>query len=500
MLRIAYAGDPSSLVPFLAIDQEIIALDTLFCQTLVGLDADNRDVPILVTRIPSRANGDVSSDGTRITYHLRRGVKFADGVELTSRDVAFTYRAVLDPQNRATSVHNYERIASLATPDPYTVVITLRHSWNAAVHVLFAEADYMYGILPAHAFSGTKVVGSRWENAPFGTGPFRVAKWTRGDSILLEPNPYFRPRPKLSRIVLQIVPNLNTNFIVLQSGAVDIGTLTPENVERAATLPGVDVVRVPENATDLFYMQTQTAPTNDVHVRRAIAYALDLNALQDAWRHQYPPAGSFLPPPIVRWKSVTIPPYPHDPARAGRELDAAGWALKHGLRVKNGGPLAGVMGVNAEDPTQMRIATLVQSELAAVGMRVTLKPQPTSLWFSPQGLLRNGDATFVSEPWVGGSDPEQSVNLTCEQAVKGDSNHAFFCSKALDALFADQATTPSQAQRNRDFDAMQVLVRRDVPAIPLYYEYRLLGVNRRVTGYATNMLWVPVNAELWDAH
>ena len=79
----------------LSYDQEIIALDTLFAQPLVGLNAENRDIPILVTRIPSRANGDVSADGTRIVYHLRHGVRFADGVELTSADVAFTYHALL---------------------------------------------------------------------------------------------------------------------------------------------------------------------------------------------------------------------------------------------------------------------------------------------------------------------------------------------------------------------------------------------------------------------
>ena len=117
VLRIAYAGDPASLVPFVAIDQDIIALDTLFCQTLVGLSSENQDVPILVTRIPSRRNGDVSPDGTRITYHLRPDARFADGVPLTSADVAFTYRAIFDPRNRATSIEPYRRVVSLRTPD-----------------------------------------------------------------------------------------------------------------------------------------------------------------------------------------------------------------------------------------------------------------------------------------------------------------------------------------------------------------------------------------------
>ena len=497
-LRIAYAGDPGSLVPFLAIDQEILALDTLFCQPLVGLSADNRDVPILVTRLPSRRNGDISRDGIHITYHLRHDVRFADGAPLTSADVAFTYHAIFDPRNRPTSVEPYRQIAALETPDPYTVVIRLRQPWNAAVHVLFAEADYVYGILPKHAFVGTKVVGSSWEDAPFGTGPFHVTRWLRGDQIILQPNPYYRPRPKLRRIVLKIVPNLNSNFVTLRTGAVEIGRLTTENVSQAEHLSGVRVLRVPENATGLLYLQTQLAPTNDVRVRRAIAAALDYDALAAAWLRQYPSAASFLPPPIVTWKSVTIPPYRHDVAAAGRLLDSAGWRFENATRRKSGVPLEALIGVNAQDPIHVRIATLVQAQLAAIGMRASIKTDDTRVWFSPDGLLRNGKANFMIESWVGGGDPEQSLNLRCVQAKPGDANHSFYCSPRFEALFDDQARTPSIRQRERDFDAIQTLVHDDVPVIPLYYEQRLLGVSRRVTGFEQNMLWIPVNPERWD--
>jgi peptide/nickel transport system substrate-binding protein len=500
VLRIAYAGDPGSLVPLVAVDQEIIATATLFCQTLAGLSAENRDVPILVTRIPTRQNGDVSRDGTRIVYHLRHGVRFADGVELTSSDVAFTYRAIFDPRNRATSVEPYRRIASLQTPDRYTVVIRLRAPWNAAVRVLFAQADYAYGILPKHAFADTKVVGTPWENAPFGTGPFRVKEWLRGDRIVFEPNPYYRPRPKLRRIVMQIVPNLDSNFVTLRSGSADVGTLTPENVEQAARIPGIRVMRVPENATNLLYMQTQAAPTNDVHVRRAIALALDYRALADTWLHEYPSATSFFPPAIVTWNSVPVSPYDHDVAAAKRELDGDGWLMRNGVRTRGGVPLAALIGADSENPINVRIATIVQAQLAAIGMRATIKTDPTRIWFSPAGLLRNGKATTIDETWVGGSDPEQSLNLRCVQAVAGDENHSFYCSRRFETLFDDQATTPSVARRNRDFNAMLLLVREDVPMIPLYYEYRLLGIGKRVSGYRINMLFMPVDAERWDAN
>lgn len=499
VLRIAYAGDPASLVPLVAIDQDILAIDALFCQTLVGLSGENRDVPILVTRIPTRQNGDISPDGRQITYHLRPDARFADGVALTAADVAFTYRAIFDPRNRATSVEPYRRIVSLQTPDAHTVVIRLREPWNAAVHVLFAQADYLYGILPKHAFTDTKVVGTPWENAPFGTGPFRVARWLRGDRIILEPNPYYRPHPKLKQIVLQIVPNLNSNFVALRSGTVDVGTLTAENVAQAERITELHVLRIPENATRLLYLQTQMGPTRDVRVRRGIADALDYAALLGAWHDEFPAATSFMPPPIVRWKSVRVPPYQHDPRVASQLLDAAGWRREHGLRSKDGATLSGLIGVNSEDPINVRIATLVQEELARVGIQLSIKANPTRIWFSPDGLLRNGTAMIVGETWVGGSDPEQSLNLRCVQAVKGAENHSFYCSTRFEALFDNQARTPSQALRDRDFNNIQLLIHRDVPVIPLYYENRLIGVSNRVTGYNLNMLWLPVNAENWDA-
>ncbi|HYL26780.1 MAG TPA: ABC transporter substrate-binding protein, partial [Candidatus Nitrosotalea sp.] len=367
------------------------------------------------------------------------------------------------------------------------------------VRVLFAQADYVYGILPKHAFADTKVVGTAWENAPFGSGPFRVKAWLRGDRIILERNPYYRPRPKLDQIVLQIVPNLNSNFVALTAGAVDVGTLTSENVAQAERLPGISVLRIPENATRLLYLQTQMGPTRDVRVRRAIAEALNYAALANAWRNEFPPASSFLPPPIVQWNNVIIPFYMHDPRAASRELDAAGWKMRDGVRVKNGSPLSGLIGTNSEDPINVRIATLVQEQLAAIGMQLTIKANPVRIWFSPEGLLRNGQAMIAGETWVGGSDPEQSLNLRCVQAVKGDENHSFYCSPRFEALFDDQARTPSEAQRVRDFDAIQLLVHQDVPVIPLYYEDRLLGVSNRVDAYQLNMLWIPVHPELWDA-
>ncbi|MGZ3532683.1 MAG: ABC transporter substrate-binding protein [Vulcanimicrobiaceae bacterium] len=498
VLRIADTSDPDSLNPLLAHDQDTIGWDLLYCQTLVGLDAKNELVPVLVTRIPSRRNGDISRDGRSLTYHLRRNIRFADGVPLTSADVAFTYRAILDPRNNVLSQDAYRHVASLTTPDLHTVVIRLREPWNAATSVLFAQADFAFGILPAHAFSSTDVAHAGWGEHPFGTGPFRVVDWRRGDRIVLEPNRYYAPRPKLARIVMKMIPSTQTAFVSLRTHDVDLAVLTPEELAQAQAAPGLRILRTPENATVWFSLQTQASPTASLQVRHAIADALDVQALRKAYDGAYQPAGSFLPPVFTRWHDWKIAPRVHDPQRAAAELDEAGWHLQNGVRVKNGQPFSGVLVLIAGRAVDTRVATLVQEQLAQAGMRVIIKPFPTALFNAPDGPIRNGRYALSLDGWLGGADPEQSIVFACSQAGVNGNNITRYCDPAFDKLFADQQSTESALARRADYLRMQRIVRNDVPVVPLYYETYLEAASTRVTAFERNMLRYPVNAENWD--
>lgn len=484
VLRIADIVDPPSLNPLLAHDQATIGYDLLMCQTLIGLDGSNRLVPVLVTRIPSRANGDISPDGKRITYHLRPGIRFADGTPLTSADVAFTYRAILDPHNNVLSVDAYQRIASLRTPDTYTVVIMLKAPWNAAVTRLFAQSDFAFGILPAHAFSGTRLERAAWEQHPFGSGPFRVVQWQRGDRIVLDANPYFRPRPNLTQIVLRIIPDANTAFNALRTHEVDIAPLYPEMLAEARRLRDITVQQTPENATFWLTLQTSRPPAGDLRIRHAVAFALDLKTIADVYRHEYPEAAAFVPP-VLRWHDGALTPYSHD-LRKAREL-------------------AGTRGTDmllvtaSETRLFNRIATVVQQQLSQAGMHVSIKQFPTALFNAPEGPIRNARFTLSIDGWIGGADPEQSVVFLCDQANGNGSNISRYCNPRFEALFRDQERTASTAQRERDFVEMQRMIHDDVPVIPLYYETYFDGVSTRVNGFMRNMLRFPVAPETWSA-
>lgn len=483
ILRIADLSDPSSLNPLLAHDQDTIGYDLLICQTLIGIDEHNRLVPVLVTRIPTIDNGDVSSDGKRIVYHLRLGVRFADGVPLSSADVAFTYRAIMDSRNPVLSQDAYRRIASLQTPDNHTVVIRLKRRWDAAVSDLFAQSDFAFGILPAHAFAGTQLQHARWEERAFGTGPFRVAQWRRGDQIVLERNPYFQPRPKLDSIVLRMIPDINSALVALRTGEVDVARVLPQQLSNIRGDRALRLLPTPENATEWLSLQLTRGPTRELRFRRAIAYAIDLPELRKSFESAFPTAASFIPP-VLKWHDGSIKAYPHN-VRLARSLVGP-----H--------PVSAVLVTTSGNPLLSRVATIVQQQLLAANIDVTIKTFPVTVFNAPSGPIRNARFTISIDGWLGGADPEQSIVFSCAQATINGDNISRYCDPRFERLFADQGTTNSSSRRRTDFVAMQRLIHGALPVVPIYYETYYDGINARLSGFKRNMLRYPVAPESWQ--
>lgn len=494
VLRIADIVDPSSLNPLLAHDQDTIGYDLLVTETLVGLSADNRLVPILVTRVPTRANGDVSSDGKTIVYHLKPGARFADGTPLSSRDVAFTFRAILDPRNPVESEDAYRRVAALETPDAHTVVVRLKKRWNAAVAQLFAQADFAFGILPAHAFASTDVTRAAWNQHPFGTGPFRVVQWERANRIILEPNPYYRPAPKLRRIVFDLIPSRAASLVALRSGDVDVAYLDPVQLPEARGVPGVRIVVTPVNGLYMLTLRVTNAPTSDAAVRRAIDAAIDRNAIVRGRYGALTAADSFLPP-VFSWHDAG--PTAARPGVVARELAGDGWHREGQWWVKDGKPLG--VTIDFEPALESWMEVIEQEQLRRAGIDASLKPFTGTEFNAPDGPLRSGRFVVASSQWIGAADPEQSVIFACSQRGSNGNNDSDYCNPQFEAAFDDQATAPSASRRARDYRVMQQIVRRDVPIVPIAFETRVDGVADRVSGFRRNMLMYPVDPQSWDA-
>ncbi len=378
-VRFALAADPQSLDPLFAhvdansVEQQVARLAF---EPFIDVDEHGTPVPVLLDRIPTVDNGGLSRDGRTITYVLRRGVRWQDGVAVTAHDVVWTLHAILDDRNPVRSRAGYDRVANAEALNERTVRITLKEPWAPAVATLFSYGTAPQYVLPAHLLEKeSKLDTSAFASHPVGNGAYRFVSWTRGDHLVYEANPsYWRGAPKVARLDIRIVPDPGTNFTLLQSGGLDWNLMSPSQRQSLGTPAQLAFRTVPLALVAGIAINVTHPPLDDVRVRRALAASIDRASISKKITFgRYPVVDTAQP--LSSWArdaSVHEPAY--DPAAADRLLDAAGWKRgADGVRAKDGKPLALTYVQFPESQTGVRVATVVESELRARGLRVTIK-------------------------------------------------------------------------------------------------------------------------------
>jgi peptide/nickel transport system substrate-binding protein len=503
-LRIATSIGVNTLNPFLSTEQVEAQIQALALDPLIAVDERGRDVPILAAVVPTLENGGISRDGLTITYHLRRNVRWQDGAPFTSRDVAFSYRAIMNPATTVATRHGYDQIARVETPDPYTAVFRLKRPFAPAVHTFFAHSDAPYFILPAHLLERYHDLNRvPFNSKPVGTGPFKVVRWLRGDRIEFVANDdYFLGKPKLQRIVVSLVPDENTISSQMRAHEVDwFYAATPRMYPQLTTIAGVAVRLVPMNANDSIIFNTKRAPYDDPNVRRAIGLAIDKPLLvREATFGTTVPATEDLPPFMWAFdpKAGTTA---RDLPRANALLDAAGWKRgSDGVRAKDGSRFSMGLAYRTDSITDRNRGVLIASMLKDVGIETDLKGYTTSLLYGPPGAGIQADGKFDSslQTWYAGSDPDDSTQLTCDQVAPKGFNWTRYCSAAMDAAQRIALSHYDRPTRKRAYATIEELLARDTPYVYLWWPRQIEAINSDLKGFRPNGIIEDWNAYQWS--
>lgn len=495
------AADPTTLDPLFihpdasSVEQQV---DRLLFEPFIDVDGKGRPIPELLAEIPTVANGGISADGRTIRYHLRPNVRWSDGVPVTSADVLFTLRAILDPRNPVRSHEGYDLIDRAWAPDAHTVVFHLRHAWAPAVMTYFSYGFSPQFVVPGHALH----VPAPLEESPFGSdpsvvdGPYRFVSWTRGVGIRLSANPrYWRGEPPVRDLDIRIIPDPSTNMLMLQSGQLDWNLVAPVQWALLRGKPGIDFVRVATAVVAGIAINLSHPPLDDVRVRRALAMAIDRAGIaRRITLGQYPVTNVLQPQ--FSWAydpSVREPAF--DPRGAERLLAAAGWRPgPSGIREKNGKPLQLVYVAFPETASGVRIATEVEEELRRVGIGVTIKSISNAQLFLPvTGTLASGDYDLAYVPWTMGADPDDSSVLGCH----GTSNYMRFCNAQVDALERAALAAISQNARKALYARIARIVARQVPILYLFNAEYIYAYRARLHGFSPNAFLPTWNAYVW---
>ena len=504
VLAVAQQREPSSLNPALENGTSSTEWGELLFQYLVKYDDRGVLVGDAATVVPTLQNGGISKDGLTITYHLRPGLKFADGAPLTAKDAAWSVDAINNPANNPQSRFGYEVVRTAEARNDTTLVLHLKRPFSPLLTVVLAPQGFP--ILPAHLLASLPDFNKiPFDSMPVGSGPYVVTKWVRGDRVSLRANShYYRGKPRIERLDIRFVPDPNTAMNLLHTGEVGgyFSDLDYGNYPLLQQIRGMRVTKTPMNAVGAIIFNTQDPLTSDPRVRRALAEAIDIPAtMQKTYRGAVSTTNAGRGLFIWAYDPKAYPDVKYDPAASRALLDAAGWKLgADGLRHKDGKALALLFIMQAGTPGDAIIGNAVTQYLKAVGAGVTLKAFNVTQLVAPAnegGPVYGGKFELALYPFVNGDDPDTTDQFSCATVPPRGYNKSRICDPRIDALLAQGQRTYDLAQRKAIYARLEALLHDEMPIVLLYQRPELDTFTTRLRNQTTSLSTVWWNAGAW---
>ncbi len=394
---------------------------------LTKVDENGTVSPLLAT------SWTISPDRKTYTFKLRHGVTFSNGKPFDASDVKFTFTRDGAPGSLNKNHDRFQNMAAIATPDPDTIVITLK---EPNPFLLFNLGEDTAVILePASAAHDA--------TDPIGTGPFKLENWVKGSSVTLTRWPGYRDNGaiKLDKVTFRFISDPAAEVAAILSGDVDVFP-TFNNLDALPEIkanPNFVVQVGTTQGKTIIALNNGRKPFNDIRVRRAVAYAIDRKAIIDGAMDGYGvPIGSHFAPNQPGYVDLTGM-YPYDPAKAKALLKEAGYPNGFDTTLKLPPP-----------DYARRGGEIVAAELAKVGIRAKIENVEWAQWLDGTYKKHDYDMTIVShvEP--------------LDMHIYTDKNYYFqYDSPAYRALYAKIATAGTLAERNQDMEAVQRKIAQD---------------------------------------
>jgi peptide/nickel transport system substrate-binding protein len=373
----AIGGDPDQLDPHTTTSSFAFTVLENVYDTLVEPGDD-------LTMEPALAESwEVSDDLLTWTFSLVEGVTFHDGSELTADDVVASFERIAEEGENA---FRLEAVEAFEATDDLTVTLRL----NRPAPNLLEQLGPFKGmaIAPAEAIEAGTL-----GDEPVGTGPFSFVDFTPGDSVEIERyDDHFRGAPALDGVRFQVIPDEGVKLTNLETGEVDwIDTVPPEQVDGLEGRDDLDFDQVAGNDYWYVALNQEREPFDDPDVRQAIAYALDIDVITEATRFDAATPNETAIPETSFWYH-DYAPYGHDPEQAQQLLDDAG---VDGLELD--------LMVTSEFPETVTAAQVMESQLAEVGISVSIRTEDFTTWLADQG---EGEFDGFMLSWLGNIDPD----------------------------------------------------------------------------------------------
>lgn len=471
-VTIARSYDSNNLDPTMTADNVDIWVLNLMVEGLVASSDDGKEI------VPAVADTwEISDDGLTYTFHIRDGIKFSDGNDVTVEDCIYSLDRAKNQEGPWVGM--LDMIDTMEDTGDNNLKITLTETSPSFLSTL---AMFSNGIMEKSycESAGDEGIAEK----PVGTGPFTLEEWDKGEKMVFKKNPYYWEEgcPKVDEIDMVVVADDSTRIMQLQSGQIDVATMIPfSRISELQNTSGVNVEMFDSTETTFVILNCQGEYTKDEKVRDALKLATDKNSINEAVYFGYGSlAETFLSPSAPHYDE-NLPATEQDLDQAKELLSEAGYPDGFEITVE----------VGSGNDTYLQIATMLQDQWKEIG--VTLNINQIDTVTARQNWKDGNYDVFISGMTSDMTDTSELAGLwtIAEQANcwrsywNGDEKQVQaeeYCRKANSEM--------DEEARMEDYAKMQEIVADGNPLIPLVYIPYPVAMSDRVSGFVQNPLGV----------
>lgn len=419
--------EPPTLDPTSGAAQAIreVVLQNLF-EGLVAMDRTGRIVPALAE------SWTISTDNLTYRFKLRPNARFHDETPFSSRDVKFSFERAVAPDSTNAQRWIFAPIAAIETPDPVTVIIRLKQP----------TANFVYGLAWGDAIIVSPATAADNKTKPIGTGPFKFARWNRGDRLEFERNGgFWGQKPALAKAVFRFISDPQAQVAALRAGDIDAFTnlSAPEAIPQLKADPKLKVTLGKTEGEIILAMNNGKAPFSDVRVRQAISHVLDRKTIAlGVYGFDLDYIGSHFSPLHPAYVDLTQT-FPVDLAKAKSLLAAAGF------------PNGFQCSLRLPPPAYARRGgEIIAALLAQVGITAKIEPLEFPQWLERVFRGKDFDLTVIAH-----TEPLDIGNYA------RDDYYFQYRNPEFKALIGKIDATVDETERNKLYGEAQRLLTRD---------------------------------------
>lgn len=492
------SGDAVSFHPYTTSDSASWAYQGLvYDSSLLRLDEDTLEY------IPNMAEKyTISEDGLTFTFHLRKDIKWSDGIPLTAQDFQWTYEQVVKPENEFPYMDQLEFITSYKALDEYTLEIKIDKIYAPAL----GQMSGLITPLPKHVWE--KLDWSDAEKNPeinspsVVSGPYKLVEWKRDQFAVFEANKnyWYHGSPNITRHTVEIVPDDDIAFEKMKSGESDTAYVSPEKLEEAKKIDKVNVYEWWSPAASWSYVAynlREGFPTSDIKVRHAINYAVDKDLLTEEVMVGQGKRMCSVYPDTLWVYTPDVPCYEYNPEKAIELMKEAGYTFKDGKMLDKKGEQLKLKFIYGPNTSKVRelIALTVQDYLAEIGIEVEIQALEWASFLEAKSAEKP-DWDMLTGTWGGVLEPHIMFSLWTEDAIP-DLNPSAYINKKLEAVFEEAGGTYDTEIRKAKYQEAQKILAEDSPYMFLFYSKSRSAQNKRIQGIEPKIVGIDWNSNDW---